>query len=188
MTFELAVWHEPEPISREDARDLYPKARIPAETSRLLAAALPGATVDGAFVSAPDELTDEVGNAAFAFAREHNLVCYDVRRHLVHNREPLGAYREVQLHTGDGMVVHDPDLNLVNDVLETLSAENPFMALVVYGNHFVQVSPGYEVDFKEAGVIRTMTTPGKEDVRRIVLLYLVGDRSFLDAHEWTVRG
>ncbi|GAB1820529.1 hypothetical protein [Herbidospora sp. RD11066] len=188
MTFELALWYEPEPISREDARDLYPKAQIPPDTSRQLAAALPGATVDGAFVIAPDDLTDEVGNAAFAFAREHNLVCYDPQRHLIHNREPLGAYRDVQLHTGDGMVVHDPDLNLVNDVLETLSPENPFMALVVYGHHFVQVSPGYEVDFKEQGVIRSTTTTDKAEVRKIVLLYLVGDRSFLDAHEWTVRG
>ncbi|WP_170991055.1 hypothetical protein [Herbidospora galbida] len=188
MTFELALWYEPEPISKEDARDRYRKAELPPEISAALAAALPGATVDGALVSAPDEATDEVGNAAFAFAREHGLVCYDARRHLIHNREPLGAYRDVQLHTGDGVVAHDPDLNLVNDVLETLSAENPFMALVVYGSHFIQVSPGYEVDFKEDGVIRSTSTTDREQVRRMVLLYLVGDRSFLDAHEWTVRG
>lgn len=188
MTFEVALWYEPEPISKEEARDRYRKAELSPETSRALAAALPSATVDGALVSAPDEAIDEVGNAAFAFAREHGLVCYDARRHLIHNREPLGAYREAQLHTGDGVVAHDPDLNLVNDVLETLSAENPFMALVVYGAHFIQVSPGYEVDFKEGGVIRSTATPDREQVRRMVLLYLVGDRSFLDAHEWTVRG
>ncbi|WP_062438516.1 hypothetical protein [Herbidospora daliensis] len=188
MTFELALWYEPEPISKEEARDRYRKVRIPEDVSRSLAAALPGGTVDGALVSGPDEAVDEVGNAAFEFAREHGLVCYDARRHLIHNREPLGAYREVQLHTGDGVNALDPDLNLVNDVLETLSAENPFMALVVYGHHFIQVSPGYEVDFKEEGVIRSTSTTDKEQVRRMVLLYLVGDRSFLDAHEWTVRG
>ncbi|WP_214111125.1 hypothetical protein [Acrocarpospora catenulata] len=183
MSFVLAVWRESEPISRAVARERYLHVDTPVLKERF-----PDEEVSGGLIRIQVERADEVSRAVFAFARDEGLVCYDPQRDLVHNREPLGAYPGIQLHTGDGMVVIDPDLGLVHDVLGTMSAQNPFVALVAFGRHFMQVSPdeqgGFEVEFKEGGSIRAARVPGLTDVRACFLSYASGDRSFLNAYDW----
>jgi hypothetical protein len=90
----------------------------------------------------------------------------------------------MQLHTGDGLIVHDPDLGLVHDVLATLSPQNPFAALVNFGQHFIQVSPGYELEYKDKELIRTEVAE-LEEVQRAFQEYATGERGFLGRHEWT---
>ncbi|GGL08179.1 hypothetical protein Sme01_67930 [Sphaerisporangium melleum] len=199
MNFVLAAWHEPEPISRERAHEVYaalargesggphPHPGVAAFAARLPEAeALSPAH---ALVTVDLDSSDEVARTAFALARECGLVCYDPQRDLVHNLAPTGAYREMQLHTGDGMIIEDPDLGLVVDVLDTLSPGNSFAALVVFGRHFVQVSPepgGYELEYKDSAenLLLRSHAAGIEDVREAFAEYAAGDRSFLARHDW----
>ncbi|MCC5574708.1 hypothetical protein IMZ11_03535 [Microtetraspora sp. AC03309] len=179
---KLAVWRESGPIPRDRARDLFLDG--PPEPDEDFAEAFaelfPGVRIDDI---APERI-DEISNAVFRLAREHGLVCYDPQRGLVHNLEPRGVHPQLEMHTGDGMVVTDPDLRLIADVLGTLSPENPFVALVCFGQHFIQVSPGYELEFKEGGKIRGTVTTDLAEVRRAFLEYATGDRAFLQRHEW----
>lgn len=187
------VWDEPAPITRDQARAAYlavRKSRPVEGPVPEVAKELPGlVTVFPAHVLVTMDLEsmDEMSGQVFAVARAHGLVCYDPQRDLVHNVAPLGLYQGMQLHTGDGMVVHDPDLGLVHDVLATLSVQNPFAALVVFGHHFLQVSPegaGYEVEYKEGVMVRALMAD-LGDVRQAFHEYATGDRSFLSRHEWS---
>ncbi|WP_285708279.1 hypothetical protein [Microtetraspora sp. NBRC 16547] len=179
---KLAVWRESGPISRDQARERFLDG--PPEPDEdftgAFAELFPGERIDDI---APERI-DEISNAVFALAREHGLVCYDPQRDLVHNLEPRGVHPQMQMHTGDGMAVTDPDLRLISDVLDTLSAQNPFVALVCFGQHFMQVAPGYELEFKEGGEIRGIVTSDLAEVRRAMLEYATGDRAFLQRHEW----
>ncbi|MFF3667710.1 hypothetical protein [Microtetraspora malaysiensis] len=179
---KLAVWRESGPISRDQARERFLDGPPEPDDdfADAFAALFPGERID----DIPLERVDEISNAVFALAREHGLVCYDPQRDLVHSLEPRSVYPQMQMHTGDGMIVGDPDLKLISDVLETLSPQNPFVALVCFGEHFMQVSPGYELEFKENGEIRATVTADLAEVRRAMLEYATGDRSFLQRHEW----
>lgn len=192
------VWDEPAPISRDQARATYLAAKKtePAqEGTPEIAKELPGVvTAYGGRVLVTMDLDtmDEMSAQVFAAARAHGLVCYDPQRDLVHNVAPLGAYPGMQLHTGDGLVVHDPDLGLVHDVLATMSAQNPFVALVTFGRHFLQVSPvgepaAYELEYKEGTMSRALL-PELEEVRRAFHEYATGGRGFLGRHAWEPAG
>ncbi|MEV0234248.1 hypothetical protein [Nonomuraea sp. NPDC050786] len=189
MSVELMVWDEPVPISRDQARATYLAVkRTPPVDGEVpdVAKELPGEVTlypGHVLVSMDLDTMDETSAQVLTVARAHGLVCYDPQRDLVHNVAPLGVYEGMQLHTGDGMIVHDPDLGLVHDVLATLSAQNPFVALVNFGRHFLQVSPGYELEYKEGTLIRTMV-PELEEVQAAFNEYATGDRSFLSRHEW----
>ncbi|GAA2694370.1 hypothetical protein [Nonomuraea recticatena] len=195
MSMELMVWRENEPITREQAAQTYSLAQgtPPADTVvpevAALAKEVPGHArlfpEHALIVMEPDDL-DEVSNRVFALARHYGLVCYDPQRHLVHNLAPLGVDPETQLHTGDGMLVTNPDLALVHDVLGTLSPQNPFAVLVTFGRHFIQVSPGYELEYKE-GTIRSTMVPALEEVRRAFHEYAIGERGFLERFHWSAR-
>ncbi|MFI6501129.1 hypothetical protein [Nonomuraea typhae] len=131
---------------------------------------------------------DEMSSQVFTVARTHDLVCYDPQRDLVHNTTPRGAYEGMQLHTGDGMIVTDPDLGLVHDVLATLSPQNPFAALVTFGRHFMQVSPetgGYELEYKEGGVLHRTLVPALDEIQRSFEEYARDDRAFLTRLAWS---
>ncbi|MET7466667.1 hypothetical protein [Nonomuraea sp. NPDC005501] len=196
MSVELMVWDEPVPISRDQARAAY----LAAKKGRPVQGALPEVAKElpglvtvfpgHVLVTMDLESMDEMSGQVFTVARAHGLVCYDPQRDLVHNVGPLGVHQGMQLHTGDGMVVHDPDLGLVHDVLATLSAQNPFAALVTFGHHFIQVSPAehgepaYEVEYKEGHMVRTLM-PRLDEVRQAFHEYAIGDRSFLSRHEWS---
>ncbi|MGW4796093.1 hypothetical protein ACWEPC_27100 [Nonomuraea sp. NPDC004297] len=190
MSVELMVWNEPVPISRDQARATYLAVkRTPpgADTEPSVAKELPGEVTlypGHVLVTMDLDTMDEMSAQVFTVARAHGLVCYDPQRDLVHNVAPLGVYEGMQLHTGDGMLVNDPDLGLVHDVLGTMSAQNPFVALVNFGRHFLQVSPGFELEYKEGTLIRTMVTELAE-VRQAFNEYATGDRSFLDRHDWS---
>ncbi|MFD0685773.1 hypothetical protein [Actinomadura fibrosa] len=202
MTFELVVWHDPAPVTvaRAAGTDfgavpLHPAVAAFAEQ---LAKVRPDADVTApgsryARVRMAPELADEISAEVYALARAHGLVCYDPVRRLVHNLGPTGAYEGVQFHTGDGMVVVDPDLPLVHDVLGTLGTENPFAALVVFGRHFIQVSPedgGYELEYKDSvqGRLYRTHVPDLADVRRAFAEYAADERHFLDRYAWTETG
>ncbi|MEV0582151.1 hypothetical protein [Nonomuraea sp. NPDC050310] len=193
MSVELTVWREAEPIPRERARIAYRTILAgtpgePADPGLLaLAKAFPEhATTypDAVLVAMEPEEMDEISNRVFAEARSAGLVCYDPQRDLVHNLAPRGVYPELQLHTGDGMIVVDPDLGLVHDVLGTLSAGNPFTALVVFGSHFLQVSPGYELEYKE-GLLRRTEVADLDAVRQAFDEYARGERGFLERFTWS---
>lgn len=184
------VWDEPVPVSRDQARATYLEARkgepLQGETPKI-AEELPGnVTVHGdhVLVTMDLETMDEMSAQVFEIARTHGLVCYDPQRDLVHNVAPLGVYQGMQLHTGDGLVVRDPDLGLVHDVLGTMSPQNPFVALVNYGRHFIQVSPGYELEYKEKTMARADVAE-LEEVRRAFHEYATGERGFLSRHSWS---
>ncbi|WP_326820390.1 hypothetical protein [Streptosporangium sp. NBC_01756] len=198
MSVELAVWHEPEPISREQAENVFqalrrgepaagPHPGVAAFAERLsgVAQAFPAY----ALVVVEPERADEVSGEVFAAARECGLVCYDPQRELVHNLAPLGVYSGMQMHTGDGMIVVDPDLRLVADAPATLSPQNPFTALVVFGEHFIQASPeitGYELEYKDS-VRDLMFRTHVSDlgaIQQAFAEYATGDRSFLERHDW----
>lgn len=184
------VWDEPVPISRDQARAAYlavKRTRPVAGEVPDVAKELPGEITlypGHVLVSMDLDTMDETSAQVFAVARAHGMVCYDPQRDLVHNVAPLGVYEGMQLHTGDGMVVHDPDLGLVHDVLATLSAQNPFVALVNFGRHFLQVSPGFELEYKEGTLVGTVV-PELAEVRAAFHEYATGDRSFLSRHRWT---
>lgn len=183
------VWREAAPIARDQARAAYLATRKGAPTGELpdFAKELPGQVTaygDRVLVTMELESMDELSAEVFTVARAHGLVCYDPQRDLVHNLEPLGVYEGMQLHTGDGMIVVDPDLGLVNDALTTLSPQNPFAALVVFGAHFIQVSPGYELEYKE-GTLRSTEVPELAEVQRAFREYATGSRDFLARHVWS---
>ncbi|WP_262380464.1 hypothetical protein [Nonomuraea sp. PA05] len=190
MSVELMVWDEPVPISRDQARATYlavkrtpPGAGVEPEVAK----ELPGEVTlypGHVLVSMDLDTMDEMSAQVFTVARAHGMVCYDPQRDLVHNVAPLGVYEGMQLHTGDGMVVNDPDLGLVHDVLGTMSAQNPFVALVNFGRHFLQVSPGFEVEYKEGTMVRTLV-PGLEEVRQMFNEYATGDQAFLTRFTWS---
>ncbi|GHH68814.1 hypothetical protein GCM10017673_18550 [Streptosporangium violaceochromogenes] len=199
MSFELAVWHETAPISRERARSVFralrergPGAAGPYPGVALFAERLPEAeriSPACALVSVERERSDEVAAEAFALARACGLVCYDPQRQLVHNLEPRGAYPGMQLRTGDGMTVTDPDLGLVADAVATMSPQNPFTALVVFGEHFVQASPepsGYELEYKDItrNVMFRTHVPELTAIQDAFTEYATGGRAFLDRHQW----
>ncbi|GAA3154597.1 hypothetical protein GCM10010466_51940 [Planomonospora alba] len=199
MSFQLAVWHEPEPITKEHAESTF-RALRSGQTGAVAAHPGVGAFVERlpearqispgyALVTVELERSDEVGGAAFEAARECGLVCYDPQRHLVHNREPLGAYPGMQMHTGDGMLLVDPDLQLVHDALATMSPQNPFTALVVFGQHFIQTSPepgGYELEYKDSvrGVIYRTHVEDLKTVQEAFAEYAVDNRAFMERHDW----
>ncbi|MFB4279112.1 hypothetical protein ACBJ59_27745 [Nonomuraea sp. MTCD27] len=189
MSVELMVWDEPVPISRDQARATYLAVKrtepgggdVPD-----VAKELPGEITlypGHVLVTMDLDTMDEMSAQVFTIARAHGLVCYDPQRDLVHNVAPLGVYEGMQLHTGDGMIVNDPDLGLVHDVLGTLSPQNPFVALVNFGQHFLQVSPGYELEYKEGTLVRAMV-PELAEVRQAFHEYATGDRSFLARYEF----
>ncbi|WP_336208427.1 hypothetical protein [Nonomuraea sp. LPB2021202275-12-8] len=190
MSVELLVWDEPEPISRDQARASYLEVKkTEPVTGELpgIAKELPGVVTafrDHVLVTMDLDSMDEMSGQVFAVARAHGMACYDPQRDLVHNVAPLGVYEGMQLHTGDGMMVHDPDLGLVHDVLATLSPQNPFVALVNFGRHFIQVSPGYELEYKEDELVRA-DVPELDEVQRAFQEYATGERGFLGRHEWT---
>ncbi|NRQ31958.1 hypothetical protein HII36_08905 [Nonomuraea sp. NN258] len=185
------VWDEPVPISRDQARTTYLAVK---RTDPVTGAAVPEVAKElpgevtvypgHVLVSMDLDTMDETSAQVFTIARAHGLVCYDPQRDLVHNVAPLGVYEGMQLHTGDGMIVHDPDLGLVHDVLATVAPQNPFVALVNFGRHFLQVSPGYEVEYKEGSMVRTVLSD-LSDVQRAFGEYATGDRSFLTRHTWS---
>jgi hypothetical protein len=183
------VWQEPEPITRDRARTVYlaVKKTQPGGDQPDYAKELPGLISvypEHVLISMDPESMDEMSGRVFELAQEHDLVCYDPQRDLVHNMGPLGVYVGMQLHTGDGMIVTDPDLGLIHDVLATLSAQNPFVALVNFGMHFLQVSPGYELEYKE-GDMRSTMVEELTDVQRAFREYATGDRTFLTRLPWT---
>ncbi len=184
------VWTEPAPISRDQARAAYLAVKkTEPVTGQLpdLAKELPGLVTvyQGLVLVAMDlDAMDELSGQVFTIARTYGVACYDPQRDLVLNVAPLGIYEGMQLHTGDGLIVHDPDLGLVHDVLATLSPQNPFVALVNFGRHFIQVSPGYELEYKEAELLRTVV-PELDEVQRAFQEYATGERGFLGRHEWT---
>ncbi|MET8861887.1 hypothetical protein ABZW11_02905 [Nonomuraea sp. NPDC004580] len=190
MSVELMVWDEPVPISRDQARATYlaVKRTEPGDgPAPDVAKELPGEVTlypGHVLVTMDLDTMDEVSSQVFTVARAHGMVCYDPQRDLVHNVAPLGVYEGMQLHTGDGMIVNDPDLGLVHDVLATMSHQNPFVALVNFGRHFLQVSPGYELEYKEGTLIRTMVEDLSE-VQRSFQDYATGDRGFLNRHTWS---
>lgn len=183
------VWDEPVPISRDQARTTYlaVKRSDPVEGDVPdVAKELPGQVTlypGHVLVTMDLDTMDESSAQVFTTARAHGLVCYDPQRDLVHNVAPLGVYEGMQLHTGDGMVVHDPDLGLVQDVLATLSPQNPFVALVNFGRHFLQVSPGYELEYKEGAMVRAVVSELAE-VQQAFHEYATGERGFLTRHAW----
>ncbi|MFG1942301.1 hypothetical protein [Nonomuraea sp. NPDC048826] len=190
MSVELMLWDEPVPVSRDQARATYLEVRkgepVQGEMPEV-AKELPGTVAvfgDHVLVSMDLETMDEMSAQVFDVARAYGLVCYDPQRDLVHNVAPLGVYRGMQLHTGDGLVVHDPDLGLVHDVLGTMSPQNPFVALVTFGRHFIQVSPGYELEYKEGAMARAEVAE-LEEVRRAFQEYATGERGFLGRHTWS---
>ncbi|MFB4265949.1 hypothetical protein [Nonomuraea sp. GTA35] len=189
MSVELMVWDEPVPISRDQARATYLAVKRTAPGAGVepdVAKELPGEVTlypGHVLVSMDLDTMDEMSAQVFTVARAHGLVCYDPQRDLVHNVAPLGVYEGMQLHTGDGMVVNDPDLGLVHDVLGTMSAQNPFVALVNFGQHFLQVSPGFELEYKEGALVRAMVAELAE-VRQAFNEYATGDRAFLNRYEW----
>lgn len=184
------VWDEPVPISRDQARATYLAVRRMepvAGDGTDVAKELPGEVTlfpGHVLVTMDLDTMDEMSAQVYTIARAHGLVCYDPQRDLVHNVAPLGVYEGMQLHTGDGMIVHDPDLGLVHDVLGTLSPQNPFVTLVNFGRHFLQVSPGYELEYKEGTLVRTMVAE-LEEVRQAFNEYATGDRSFLARYAWS---
>jgi hypothetical protein len=213
VSFELAVWYEPKPITREHAENVFqalrhgtPKDRgtPPSDLSEereaseaypgvaAFADRLPGAewlSPGHVLVTVDLERADEVSGEAFALATECELVCYDPQRGLVHNLGPLGVDPAMEMRTGDGMIVVNPDLQLISDALATLSPQNPFMALVVFGEHFIQSSPeisGYELEYRDSTkdlMFRTHV-PDLEAVQDAFTEYATGERAFLDRHEW----
>ncbi|MBO2451468.1 hypothetical protein J4573_30560 [Actinomadura barringtoniae] len=196
MTYELVVWHEAVPVTREEALAASEKAAPHAGVAAFakdLAERAPGldVSVNGrAVVRMADEQADEVSALVYGLARAYELTCYDVDRELVLNLGPLGASREMQLHTGDGMQVVDPDLGLVRDALERISPQNPFAALVVFGQHFIQVSPeagGYELEYKDsvAGTLSRTDVSALPEVQQAFEEYATGSRAFLDRFAWT---
>ncbi|MER6830451.1 hypothetical protein ABT352_30990 [Streptosporangium sp. NPDC000563] len=240
MSFELAVWYEPKPITRERAENVFlglrnteprpaagaapynagatptgeahdaetapagePQDAGPrpeegedaAEAHPGLAAfadRLPGAewlSPDHVLVSMDPERADEVSSEIFALATECGLVCYDPQRGLVHNLSPRGVYPTMEMRTGDGMIVVSPDLQLISDALATMSPQNPFTALVVFGEHFVQSSPeisGYELEYKDSVRNRMFRThvPDLKAVQEAFTEYATGERAFLERHDW----
>ncbi|MEU0483621.1 hypothetical protein ABZ260_31085 [Streptosporangium sp. NPDC006013] len=216
MSFELAVWHEPKPITREHAENVFHTFRHgkphgasprpesgaphsgeqePAETHPGVAAfveRLPEAeplSAAFALVTVDLERADEVASEVFALAAECGLVCYDPQRGLVHNLSPRGVYPTMEMRTGDGMIVVGPDLQLISDALATMSPQNPFTALVVFGEHFVQSSPeisGYELEYKDSVRDRMFRThvPDLEAVQTAFTEYATGERAFLERHDW----
>ncbi|MGI5283477.1 hypothetical protein ACQEVF_09110 [Nonomuraea polychroma] len=190
MSVELMVWDEPVPISRDQARAAY----LAVKRTEPVAGEVPGVAKElpgevtvypgHVLVTLDLDTMDETSAQVFTIARAHGLVCYDPQRDLVHNVAPLGVYEGMQLHTGDGMILHDPDLGLVHDVLATLSPQNPFVALVNFGRHFLQVSPGYELEYKEGTLVRTVV-PELEEVRQAFQEYATGERGFLTRHVWS---
>ncbi|WP_433253072.1 hypothetical protein ACQPYK_08980 [Streptosporangium sp. CA-135522] len=200
MNVELAVWHESEPITKERAENVFqalrrgePDAAVPHPGVAAFAERLPEAEQASpahATVAVEPERADEVSGEAFALARACGLVCYDPQRGLVHNLAPLGVYSGMQMHTGDGMIVVDPDLRLVTDALTTMSPQNPFTALVVFGEHFIQTSPemtGYELEYKDSvqDLMFRTHVPDLETVQDAFTEYATGGRAFLERHAWS---
>ncbi|MFC5748641.1 hypothetical protein [Actinomadura rugatobispora] len=208
MSFELVIWHEPGQITADRAaRTVAPDARtgIPPHPAvaafvQEFAKAFPDTDLDDggpryAVVRTAPEQADEISTQVYALARAHGLVCYDPGRGLVHNLEPRTAHPETRLHTGDGMVVADPDRGLVQDVLGRLSpAENPFAVLVLFGRHFIQVSPetrpgggtGYELEYKDSprNLLYRTHVDDLAEVRRAFDEYARDERGFLERLEW----
>ncbi|MEU4404813.1 hypothetical protein AB0F88_09830 [Streptosporangium sp. NPDC023963] len=233
MSFELAVWYEPKPITREHAENVFRSLRRgaphragphlgdqddagereaalphggeprPGEQGKpedpeahpgvtAFADRLPGAewlSPDHILVGVDPERADEVSAEVFALATECGLVCYDPQRGLVHNLSPRGVYPTMEMRTGDGMIVVGPDLQLISDALATMSPQNPFTALVVFGEHFVQSSPeisGYELEYKDSVRNRMFRThvPDLGAVQEAFTEYATGERAFLERHDW----
>lgn len=187
MSVELLVWRAADHLSRDQARAVYLSVKdAPPSTGPApdFARELPGQIRifrDQVLVGMDPDTMDEMSAKVFAVAKENGLICYDPQRDLVHNPGPLGVYPGMQLHTGDGMIVTDPDLGLIHDALATLSPQNPFSALVNFGMHFIQVSPvegGYELEYKE-GTMASGLVPELAEVQRAFEEYATGGRDFL---------
>ncbi|MEV5569545.1 hypothetical protein AB0L06_05820 [Spirillospora sp. NPDC052269] len=199
MTYELLLWRSDRPLTREDAAGIDETGAEPTpvigefviELRRLHSDVQVTETGGGRFarVEMADDRADQVSTDVYAIAQGHGLIVWDPVRGLVHNIAPVGVYPGMQLHTGDGMVVIDPDLGLVRDVLTRLGPENPFAALVVFGHHFIQVSPeegAYELEYKDGarGELYRARVPELAEVQRAFTEYANDDRGFLDRHTW----
>ncbi|WP_026414209.1 hypothetical protein [Actinomadura oligospora] len=199
MTYELLLWRSDRPLTREEAAKAGETGAEPTpaigefvvELRRLHSDVQVAETGRGRFarVEMADDRADQVSTDVYAIAQGLGLIVWDPVRELVHNIAPVGVYQGMQLHTGDGMVVIDPDLGLVRDVLTRLGGENPFAALVVFGHHFIQVSPedgGYELEYKDGarGELHRARVLELAEVQLAFTEYANDDRGFLDRHTW----
>ncbi|AEV87618.1 hypothetical protein ACWT_6606 [Actinoplanes sp. SE50] len=209
MSFDLYVWHEPEPITPAIAESrLRQGAFRPHPAVRAMRAALldrfpPGSGTWSIVPPASDELlalsvawprAGEVGAAVVALAREHGLVCYEPQSGLL-NPNAAGHLAAFTLTSAAGPEIPDPSSDRIDTLVGELGPDNHFVILERSDGWFVQVGYGpaagtepgrYALEYREGGPehhFRTETTDPLE-ASRLLTGFLTGDDSWKRRYVW----
>ncbi|GLW32560.1 hypothetical protein [Actinoplanes regularis] len=162
MSFDLFVWHEPEPITPAIAETKLRRwhegesgvfranPAVPAMFAALLDRFPPGTEVWSGDPSPSDTVlhlsvvwsrAGEVGAAVVALAREHGLICYEPQTHLL-NPNAAGHVAAFTLTSADGPDVPDPTSKRIDERIGHLGLDNHFLVLERSDGWFVQVGYG----------------------------------------------
>jgi hypothetical protein len=162
MSFDLYVWHEPEPITpaiaenkvrrwqEGDSGVFRPHPAVPRMRAALLERFPPRSdawSTDPAPADAILSLTvswsraGEVGAAVVALARAHGLICYEPQSHLL-NPNAAGHIPGFALSSAIGPDVPDPTPERIDRLVRRLGPDNHFLILERADGWFVQVGYG----------------------------------------------
>ncbi|KUL32628.1 hypothetical protein [Actinoplanes awajinensis] len=199
MSFDLYVWHEPDPITpviaenklrrwREGEAGVFrPHPAVPEMLAALQGRFPPNA---GAWTVAPTpsdailalavswSRAGEVGAATVALAREHGLICYEPQSHLL-NPNAAGHAPGFTLTSATGPDIPDPSPERIEALVAALGPENHFLILERSDGWFVQVGYGpaagaepgwYALEYRESVPEKHFRTETVDEVEAARLL------------------
>ncbi|GIF03698.1 hypothetical protein [Actinoplanes siamensis] len=200
MSFDLYVWHEPEPITPAIAESKLRRWRDEEEPGvfrahhavpEMLSALLERFPQDSDVWSSGPAPSDailslsvawpragEVGAAVVALAREHGLVCYEPQTHLL-NPNAAGHIAGFTLTSAAGPELPDPTPHKIEQRVRGLGPDNHFLILERADGWFVQVGYGpaagadpgrYALEYREGAPERHYRTETPDVTEAVRLL------------------
>ncbi|GIF16230.1 hypothetical protein [Actinoplanes teichomyceticus] len=212
MSFDLHVWHEPEPITpaiaetklrrwhEGDAEVFRPHPAVPEMFAALVERFPPSSDVWSVVPTPSDAVLSltvawpragEVGAAVVALAREYGLVCYEPQSHLL-NPNAAGHAPGFVLTSAVGPDIADPTPDRIERMVSRIGPDNYFLILERADGWFVQVGYGpaagaepgrYALEYREGGPERHFRTETADRAEAVRLL-----TEFLaGAQSWKLR-
>jgi hypothetical protein len=212
MSFDLAVWYEPAPITVDVAdawlAALY-ESEVPdgitprPEVAAFVADLLGGHPADGeVWESAPvvgadfvlmsftEPAGDRMREVVRGLAERHGLVCYDPQTEQIAQPPPDLTGDTLVLTVPDGSMFLDPDPERIAHTVRGLDEYRYFAILERAGSHYVQVAydpDGHHLERRDGGPDRHFhtTVPGLAEAATAFAAFAAREQGWERRYEWT---